>query len=533
MKEYQKPFKMSTYEKNRYESMVKECNGDEKEAFDYWLRWKIKTDLFFFGNEVLGWRHACSKNRRRWRVDPVLHRWLANALMSLEDILIIISRLHLKTTWVKLRIVQMVLNNPNIRIGLFSTTTKLVRRELADIKRIFATPIILRLFAEQVPAPGKDYKNWEKSTLDELTIKRDHSLGKMPQECQITVAGADTKITGFHFDAAFFDDIIDKDTVKTVEQMEKAEEFWEYMQPILETDAVVTMTGTPYHYRDLYAKIVREKQFKNVFWRGNIENGKPIYKSWFNLKDFERLKQRMGRQNYFAQIECNCTPDEDKIFPSPQPTFKMPLPDDEKGYRYYLLIDPAATIKDYSDYTAFVIIAVNHLNQVYVPESFSIKRGGDEIADLLIKKHLQYGGFKSVGIELGLQTHLEVIIKMKIAEWEFKNNAKLKLSITPIPIKRQSKRQRIDGSLGSLVRTGKVRINSECSRLIRQMDMFTGKEGDEDDEVDALSMCVYVVESFAQHKNLDKLFRLPGLSWRDFHGKKKGSGWDKNFKKTA
>ena len=528
----QKPFEMSTYERNRFNSMVEECNGDKQEAFDYWLRWKIKTDLFFFGNDVLGWRNACSKNHKRWRVDPKLHRWMADKLMTEEDLLLLIARLHLKTTWVKASIAQDVLKNPNIRIGLFSTTTKLVRRELTDIKRIFASPIILRLFKEQIPMPGKDFKNWEKSTLDELTIKRDHSLGKIPQECQITVAGADTKITGFHFDKAYFDDIIDKDTVKTVEQMEKAEEWWEYMQPIMEADAQVIMTGTPYHYRDLYAKIIREKQFQNVYCRGYLEHGKPIYSSWWNLSDFEKLRKKMGRYNFSTQIECNTTPDEDKIFIPPQPTFQMPLPDDEKGYRYYLLIDPAATVRDYSDYTAFVIIAVNHINQVFVPESFSIKKGGDEIADLVIKKHLQYG-FKKVGIELGLQTHLEVIIKMRIFEWERENKGKLKITIIPIPIKRQSKRQRIDGSLGSLVRTGKVRINAECSRLIRQMDMFTGKEGDEDDEVDALSMCVYVVESFAQHRNLDIRFKLPGITWRDFHGKNKGKGWAKNFKKTA
>ena len=520
---------MNSYERHRFDLMIEQCEGDKKMAFDYWLRWKIKTDLFFFGNEVMGWRYACSKDRKRWRVDPKLHRWLANILMLVGDKLIQVPRLHLKTTWVKLDIMRLILINPLIRILLSSVTTRLVRRELADIKRMFATPILLRLFKQQIPEPGNDYKNWEKSTMDELTIKRDHSLGKVPQESQITVVGADTRITGFHFEQGFFDDPVDDSTVRTAEQMLKSEEWWEFMQPILETDAEITWTCTPYHYNDLSAKIIKERQIEKIFHRSNIENGKPIYKSWFTLKDFEKLKKRMGSYNYSCQIECNATPDEEKIFQPPQPTFQMPLPDDEKGYRYYLLIDPAATVQSYSDKTAFVIIAVNHLNQVFVIESFSFKRAGNEIADLLIKKQLQYS-FKMIGIELGLQTHLDIIIDMKIAEWERENKPKkLKIKKMPIPITKLNKRYRIGTTLGSLVRTGKIRINANCITLLRQMDMFTGKEGDEDNEIDALSMCVYVVESFAQHRNLDKIFKSPGMTWQDFHDKKRRKGWASRF----
>ena len=91
--EYQPAYKMSEPDEAKFASIMANADGDPKVAFDYWLRWKILTDLFFFGNEVMGWRYACSKrnypeeNRRRYRVDPDLHRWLAAILQQEENML--------------------------------------------------------------------------------------------------------------------------------------------------------------------------------------------------------------------------------------------------------------------------------------------------------------------------------------------------------------------------------------------------------------------------------------------------------------
>lgn len=527
--EYQPAYAMSEPEEQKYVEILGNT-GDEKEAFDYWLRWKILTDLFFFGNEVMSWRFACSKynypgeRRKRFRVDPELHKWLAGVLQQPGNKMVIVPRLHLKSTWVKLRIAQAILQNPLIRILFASVTSKLVRNELKDIKNILAHPMVLRLFKDRVPKPGKDFGAWQLSNQDELTIKRDPSLGKIPQEPQVTVIGMGGNIVGSHFDMAFLDDIITDDTIATPELMEKSVDWWQYLQPILETEAEITITGTPYHYNDLYARIERERQIPRIYHRSNVENGEPIYKSWYAMSDFPKMRKLMGEAKYAAQIECNAAPREDLVFPPPQPTFNMPLPGDERGYRFYCLIDPAATTMSYSDYTAFCIIAVNWRSQIFVAESFSIKRAGDHIADLLIKKHLQYG-FKQIGIELGLQEHLRTIIDMKIVEYQLRNNVAFSLPIRKIPIKKTSKRLRIDNTLGALVRTGRFLVNSQCNRLITQMDHFMGRPGDEDDEVDAASMCVYVIETMPQYYEEDENLSQEGMAWRDFHAKRQKRGY--------
>lgn len=509
-------------------------------AMDYWLRWKVETDLLFFGDQVLGWFDATDRHGKRHRVDPILHKWLCQLLNLEEDVLILVPRLHLKTTWVKLKIAQLILLNPNIRIGLFSITDKLVQHELKDIARILSTPILRRLFGSQVlPEPGNNFKNWERMTATELTVKRDHSLGKIPQEPQVFAAGLGTHIVGFHFDRAFMDDIIDDRVVRSPSLMDQAVDWWQYMVPILEVDAITTMTGTPYHYSDLYAKIRRERQFGKIFVRScrekavinNIEVLRPIYSTWFTEKDLQRYEKRMGPYKFACQMNCNPEPLELKPFPGPQPQYED-LPADEKGYSFYCLIDPAATQQAYSDQTAFTIAAVNHIRQVFVPESFGMKRKGDIIAEKLIQLHLLYH-FRKVGIELGLQEHLKVIIELKVKEWERINRRGLDLlgRIQGVPIKKIKKGERIMDALGPLVRENKIRIHAKNRELIEQMDRFTGMEGDADDLIDSLSMIVYVVPSFAPHHGLPEQFQRAGWSVKGFmeRSKRGKKGWASKF----
>ena len=497
--------------------------GNESLAFDLWTRWKILTDLYFFGAKVLGWEDA--KKGRRKRVDPTLHRWLARILQGSMDKMVLIPRLHLKTTWVKLRIAQLILGNPNVRILLASTTTNLVADELNDIVRMLMNPTVMRLFPNVVPSPGKRYSNWEKKTEDELTIRRDPEIGKPPQEPQIRAVGMETRITGQHFDYGFLDDIIDRNTVTTPEQMRKVEDWWGYYQSIIELDAETCITGTFYHPNDLYHKIWNERQVPNIYIRKAIENGKPLYKSWFTLKDLDKIKKRQGTQIFNSQYMLDPYPDEEKMFPPPQPTFVELPPGD---YRYYIAVDPAATTNAWSDESGVVVGAVNKYNQLFIVEAIGVKMKGGELIDLVINFHLKYRPIR-VGIELGLQEHLTSIISMKVADWEAAHGRKLGLNIMPIPIsRRKSKAERVNRSLAAAVREGKVLISQKCRDLLREMEFFTGHGNEKDNLVDAASMIFSTSEAFAQHYWIDRQFRKSGPTLEElFHPHVKG--WEAQF----
>lgn len=440
-----------------------------------------------------------------------------------------VPRGHLKSTWTKLRIVQLILTDPNTRILLCSVTSRLVERELVDIKAILADPRILRTFKEEVPAPGKDYKNWEKSTANELTVRHDPSLGRVPQEPQVLAVGMGAQITGFHFDWAFLDDIVDGSNVTTVDQMEKTEDWWAYLTPILEADAVTIIIGTRYHMSDLYGLIIDEKQFDRIYVRRCIEQGTPIYNAWFTLKSLEKIRKRMRDDWKFnCQYNNDPQPDDSKIFRPPFLTFKN-LPAGE--YKYYMSVDPAATTNKHSDFSGITVAAVNELNALFIVECTQHKVPGNELAEIIMQKVIRYQP-QRVGIELGLQEHLRHIIDLKVAEWEGLNHSpKLGVlhNILPIKISREkSKRQRIASTLGAFVRERKCAIHESQIALMRQMEFFTGKGKEHDDLVDSASMIFAVSDQFALHYWIDPQFRKPGYTMEDFK-KKTGKGWEAKF----
>ena len=518
---------MTKAEEEKYAELVDQCEGDIEQAGRFWLQWKCLTDLYYLGAVVLGWGDTRDKTGRRRRLDPKFHGWLARTLQRDTDILLMLPRDHLKTTWTKARIAQLLLQNPNRRIGLFSQSPRVVRGSLRHIKSIFAQ--LHPIFPEIIPAPGKDYHGWEKSTDTQLTMKRDPELGYVPEDMpQITALGAGAKVTGLHLDWLFADDIISPETVTTQVQMEKSEEWWAYMQSILEPGAPTTMTGTFYHYNDLYNKIIKEGQFpKNaIFIRPAIENGEILYRTWFTHEMLDKIRKRQGSYIFSCLYLLNPVPREDQIFPPPQPVFAH-LPKGE--YAYYITVDPAPTTQAYSDETAIVVAAVDKIKTVYIVEANGYKKPGNEIAELLIRKVMQYKPVK-VGIEFGLQENLRHIIDSRRSEIETLSGRSIGLNILPIPISnKMSKADRVNLTLGSFVRQGKVFIHESCRQLIQQMDAFTGKGKEQDDVVDAASMLFGIIDGFARNHWMEvrNYEDIMSLSW--WVRKQKEQGWRQNF----
>jgi hypothetical protein len=483
---------MKPSEKRKYDEFF-EATGDEDKAERLFIKWKCLTDLYFLATAILGWDKT---PRGKKRIDPRFHKWLIQAMAKEGDKMILVPRDHMKSSWTKLQIVQDILNDPNIRILLASATKRLVTQELLDIKRILSTPVLRSLFPEIIPDPGKDFNGWEKSTEQELTIKRDPEAGYVPQGPQVLAVGVGANITGFHFDIAYLDDVLTEKNVTTADQIQKTIDWWGYLQPMLDTMAPVTVIGTPYHYADLYAVIEREKLLDSIVKRPAIQNGKPIYK-YFTIKSLMARKRKMRDDYKFScQYMLNPTPIEEKIFPPPHPTTDR-LP--EGDYKYYITCDPAATTKAWSDHSGIVVGALSEERRLTIVEAIKVKISGDRLADLLIKKAIQYNP-KRIGIELGQQEHLKYIIGLKLDEYNRIHKTRIQFPLMPIKTPRtKSKAQKIADTFGAFCRAGRCQILDTCVQLLQQMDMYTGRDADEDDLLDAAGMLFNCIESFAQH----------------------------------
>lgn len=497
-----------------------------------YMRWKCLTDLYYLGTEVLG------LGRVKKRVYPKFHRWLCNCMTLDGDKMIIVPRKHGKTTWMKAYIVQRVLRSGGkIRILLLSKTEMLSVLNLKSIKRFLARPLLNVLFPDVVPDPGKDFKNWSKNTSNELTMREDPN--SVSNEPQIMALGSMATFVGTAVDLIIMDDYIDDETCRSVTKMMKVEEEWGYLQPILDDGGEIMITGTFYHYNDLYNKIIKEGHIpKNrVFVRAAIENGKIIYPTMFNKQRLDKLR-KINNYLYSCQYMSNPIPKEDQIFPAPQPTCQViPKDKDRKEYKVYILLDPAPTVSKSSDATGYAIAKVNRRDIIYYVEAGSLKKDGAGKADWLIQKVMQYApqssdGMVKVGIEYGLQRDLDYIIQTRKADFENRMRTRVKMQIEPIKVDNsKSKSDRVYLSLGAFCKRGQVQIlDGPCRELVLQMDTFTGKGNEKDDVVDAASMLFPLVKHFGYA--MSKVEKMKhGDTYMDIieRYKKRRSGWRKNF----
>lgn len=514
---------------------------DESEAFTAFERHKALTDLYYFGSEIMGWKNA-SRGRRK-RLQPALHKWFADELQKDDDMLALIARLHLKTTWVKLRMLQTILQNPMIRIAFVSETATLVEAGLRDLKTMAASEAVRSLFPEHIPDPGdqKHYPKWDKSTGDELTICRSEFLqetyGRPPAEPQIMAIGVGRTIQGLHFDIAFVDDIIGPKTVTTQDQLRKTEDWWAYFQSIMEIDAPIIMTGTFYHHMDIYNKIIAEKQFDRIFRRPAVEGGKILYSNWFNKKDLEKIRKRQGDYIFNCQYLLNPIPDSQKMFKPPYPTYEHLRPG---KYKRYIAIDPKGESTDANtDDCGVAVGAVDERDNVYIEEVIGTKLTYDpkakfSFSDFLINLVMKYNPLR-VGMEMGLLNIIRFIVEAKVTEWENDNQETEALAslhnIVPIPISRtKSKQQRINLSFGAFIREGRLWIREDCRDLKRQMSVYSGRKSDNDDLLDAVALLFYLHDRFAQHYWIEPAFRDGGPTYRDaFFTRQPEDGWRSQF----
>jgi len=495
---------MTTREKNKFKEFLSEVHEDEEKAWFLWLRWKCQTDLYYLASEILGLKKAKDKRGRK-RLDPRVHRKMAEELMREDDTLQLYPRNHMKSTFVKFWIIQKILRNQNVRIGLWSKTATLVGKELEAIKRYLETPILRELFPEIV----LPRKQWEKDTKEAFTMVRDTELGTPPQENQVEVWGVGATVTGHHYDYHVYDDIIDQDSVTSATQIQKIEDWWEYMQSIKDLSAIEKIIGTRYHMHDIYGRILAEGFFEkeNIIIEKALRGNKPFY-SFYTYKDLMKLKKRMGNQKFATQMMNDAVPKEDRIFVPPYPLYR---PEDfPKDVKYYISVDPAATVRKHSDQSGICVGAVDRKNpsRVFFVEAEGYKLPPNELADLIVQKILKYRP-KKVGIELGLQQALQPLIDIKIKEIEGELNEYIRPSFQPIPTGKAHKADKLNRTIGAMIRdsralfpgeyiNGDLRVKKSFLPMFRQFDFFNpATDKNEDDIIDAASIMIQTIEHFA------------------------------------
>lgn len=504
----------------KYEEFLDQA-GEEK-GFDLFLRWKCLTDLYFLGSEVLGMGKA--QRMGSPLLDVKFHGWLARTLSREEHNLILVARGHLKTAWMCVYAVQCLLRDPDERLHIYSITQEFVETtHLVTIKQHLETPLLQRVFSDVVPPRGE----WEVDVKNRLTMRRERKSGEIVMGDQIQVYGVGNTITGKRATKQLFDDLVDKDTVRTLAQMEKTRQWFSGAMPILEPGGLRKMIMTPYHYADLSHTIEEEAIFDKVYRMPIKVGGKYVCK-WWNEKRFKHVTRGMLPYDIQSQYFLNPMPVEDMAFPPPQPTYKE-LPEEEVVR--YIACDPAATTEKYSDETAIIQAAVTGKGVVYIEREWHGRWPGNETAKRLVTLAAAVQPRK-LGIEFGLQEHLKYIIDSEKSNWEEANKRTLPVWIEPIRVSnRKSKFDRVNWTLGAFVKEGKVKIHESCVDLMAQMDRFNKNYSGKDDLVDAAAMIFQLVDIFSYRtytKDVPEWKPRDYFTLADMETRRENS-WEKRF----
>ena len=505
----------------KYEEFLEQTDSVEK-AEEMLMRWKCMTDLYYLGSEILGMGKALRMGDAL--LDPKFHRWVADTMSRDEHSLMLLARGHLKTAWLLVYAVQLLLRNPDERLHIYSITQDFVETtHLVTIKQHLETPLLQYIFKDVVP-PREE---WEVDVKNRLLMRREKKSGEIVMGDQIQVYGVGNTITGKRATVQLFDDLIDKDTVRTIAQMNKTRQWFSGAMPILEPGGIRKMIGTPYHYNDLYHTIEEDEIFDKTYRMPMKVGGKYVCK-WWTEKKFKHVTRGMLPYDVKSQYFLDPMPIEDMAFPPPQPTYKV-LPDVEVVR--YLACDPAATVQKYSDETAIIQAAVTGRGEVYIEKEWHGKWPGNETAKRLITLAARIQPRK-VGIEFGLQEHLKYIIDTAKSDWEEANKRTLPIYIEPIKVtNRQSKFDRVNWTLGAFVKEGRVHIHESCIDLMAQMGKFNRNYSGKDDLVDAAAMIFQIADNFSYRtytKEVPEWVAKDYFMIKDMQTKK-SSGWERRF----
>lgn len=168
--------------------------------------------------------------------------------------LVLWSRGHGKTSAVVLKIVQLILCYPDVRILLMQGTVRNTRGLLREVKSHFdgnnQRSKLPTLFPEFC---NTDTRLGTAEGFVSPARKRTHL-----KEWTVAVASPKSVKTGSHYDVMFADDLVTDQNFRSKDQQAKTIDDFKNYTPIIEPGGFRTVSGTRYSFADLYGFLIRE-----------------------------------------------------------------------------------------------------------------------------------------------------------------------------------------------------------------------------------------------------------------------------------
>lgn len=214
--------------------------------------------------------------------------------------LLLVPRGHFKSSLVTIPIViQTLLKNPNARILITNATLDNAQDFLRSVKGYMEGNEKLKyLFGE--------FKS-DKWNEGEIIIKQRNKL--QIKEASVMASSVDKSIVSKHFDLIIGDDLVNRESINTKEQLVKTQIYYKDLLDLIQHEGktqeagTVVIIGTRWHYDDLYQHIMDKEDF-DIFFRTCWNDKKePIFPNAFSKKSLESLRKSKGSYEFCLPYE--------------------------------------------------------------------------------------------------------------------------------------------------------------------------------------------------------------------------------------
>jgi hypothetical protein len=300
----------------------------------------------------------------------MLHPWLYARCREVEQdpdgYLDLWAREHYKSTIITFGgIIQEVLRDPNITIGIFSHTAPTAKTFLGQIRNELQGNIRLKQVFPDIlyDNPRSQSPLW---SLDKgIVVKRTTN----PKESTVEAWGlVDGQPTSKHFKLMVYDDVVVKESVSTPEQISKTTESWELSDNLGSQGGRKWHIGTRWSFGDTYEAIIGKGAVQVRLYPATQDgtfDGEPVFLS---KEDNDQKKIVQGPSTYACQMLQNPLGGKERMFNIEDLMVYELRP---STLNVYILCDPARSKKRGSAKTAIVVLGLDHGMNKYLLDGFN------------------------------------------------------------------------------------------------------------------------------------------------------------------
>ena len=347
-----------------------------------------------------------------------------------DNQLVLLPRGHMKSKLAAYRTAWYVTKHPETTVLYVSATADLAEKQLYAIKQIIDSPIYRRYWSNMIhPEEGKR----EKWAVAEIAV--DHPQRKLEgiRDATCKAVGLTSNTTGFHADIVVLDDIVVPSNAYSEDGREKVTNAYSQLASIENPGAEEWVVGTRYHPKDIYDTMINMKEthydneedeeseievyelFQRVveiegefLWaKRTRKDGKAF---GFDAKELARIKAKyIDTTQFYSQYYNDPNTTENARINSDNFQYFDKAALNVKDGDWYIrdrklnifaAIDFAFSLRRQADYTALVVVGVDHQANYYVLDidRFKTERIVDYYQHIL--KCWEKWGFRKIRAEV-------------------------------------------------------------------------------------------------------------------------------------